>query len=53
MNFSLGLRSQETKKVFTTLRALVEVMEILSKDVAHDGVGRYITEEVFLLPSCV
>ncbi|CAI9281763.1 unnamed protein product [Lactuca saligna] len=45
MNFSLGLRSQETKKVFTTLRALVEVMEIVSKDVAHAGVGKYIIEE--------
>ncbi|KAL4584830.1 hypothetical protein LXL04_009440 [Taraxacum kok-saghyz] len=42
----LGLRSQETKKVFTTLRALVEVMEALSKDAAPDGVGRYITEEI-------
>nr|KAJ0213847.1 hypothetical protein LSAT_V11C400188290 [Lactuca sativa] len=42
----LGLRSQETKKVFTTLRALVEVMEILSKDAAPDGVGRYIAEEI-------
>lgn len=42
----LGLRSQETKKVFTTLRALVEVLEVLSKDAAPDGVGRYITEEL-------
>ncbi|KAI3499518.1 hypothetical protein L1887_35319 [Cichorium endivia] len=42
----LGLRSQETKKVFTTLRALVEVMEVLSKDAAPDGVGRYIAEEI-------
>lgn len=41
----LGLRS-ETKKVFTTLRALVEVLEVLSKDAAPDGVGRYIAEEL-------
>ncbi|KAK1433883.1 hypothetical protein QVD17_10801 [Tagetes erecta] len=43
---SLGLRSRETRKVFTTLRALVEVMEALSKDADPDGVGRYITEEL-------
>ncbi|XP_076929040.1 callose synthase 10-like isoform X1 [Bidens hawaiensis] len=42
----LGFRSQETKKVFTTLRALVEVMEALSKDADPDGVGRYIVEEL-------
>ncbi|XP_024969515.1 callose synthase 10 isoform X4 [Cynara cardunculus var. scolymus] len=42
----LGLRSQETRKVFTTLRALVEVMEVLSKEAAPDGVGRYIKEEL-------
>ncbi|KAI3727018.1 hypothetical protein L1987_66825 [Smallanthus sonchifolius] len=41
-----GLRSRETKKVFTTLRALVEVMEALSKDAEPDGVGRYIAEEL-------
>lgn len=46
MVFSLGFRSRETKKVFTTLRALVEVMEALSKDADPDGVGRYIVEEV-------
>lgn len=36
------------KKVYTTLRALVEVMEVLSKDGATDGVGRLIAEEVSL-----
>lgn len=34
------------KKVFATLRALVEVMEALSKDVAPSGVGRLILDEV-------
>lgn len=34
------------KRVFATLRALVEVMEALSKDAAPDGVGRLIVEEV-------
>lgn len=34
------------KKVFATLRALVEVMEALSKDADPDGVGRLIMEEV-------
>ncbi|XP_057995644.1 callose synthase 10-like isoform X2 [Hevea brasiliensis] len=33
------LRSLEMKKVFATLRALVEVMEALSKDENSDGVG--------------
>lgn len=33
------------KKVIATLRALVEVMELLSKD-APDRVGRLINEEV-------
>lgn len=42
----LELRSSEMKKVFATLRALVEVMEALSKDTAPDGVGRLIVEEV-------
>ncbi|KAJ0755182.1 putative 1,3-beta-glucan synthase [Helianthus annuus] len=42
----LGLRSRETKKVFATLRALVEVMEVLSKDAEPDGVGRRIAEEL-------
>lgn len=36
------------KKVYATLRALVEVMEVLSKDGATDGVGRLIAEEVSL-----
>ncbi|KAL6584462.1 Callose synthase 10 [Orobanche minor] len=34
------------KRVFATLRALVEVMEALSKDAAPDGVGRIIVEEL-------
>ncbi|KAK6250205.1 hypothetical protein QUC31_007692 [Theobroma cacao] len=34
------------KKVFATLRALVEVMEALSKDAEPDGVGRLIKEEL-------
>lgn len=44
--FSLELRFSEMKRVFATLRALVEVMEALSKDAAPDGVGRLIMEEV-------
>ncbi|XP_071712426.1 callose synthase 10 [Rutidosis leptorrhynchoides] len=43
--------SQETKKVFATLRALVEVMESLSKDIPNDPVGRSIIEEVNRLKS--
>ncbi|XP_042505400.1 callose synthase 10-like isoform X2 [Macadamia integrifolia] len=42
----LELRAMEMKKVFATLRALVEVMEALSKDAPPDGVGRLITEEL-------
>ncbi|OAY48210.2 callose synthase 10 [Manihot esculenta] len=42
----LELRSREMKKVFATLRALVEVMEALSKDADPDGVGRLIMEEL-------
>ncbi|KAL6497170.1 Callose synthase 10 [Orobanche gracilis] len=38
-------RFSEMKRVFATLRALVEVMEALSKDAAPDGVGRLILEE--------
>lgn len=44
--FRLELRSLEMKKIFATLRALVVVMEALSKDAAPDGVGRKIMEEV-------
>ncbi|KAJ4839988.1 Callose synthase 10 [Turnera subulata] len=40
------LRSLEMKKVFATLRALVEVMEVLSKDADPQGVGRRIVEEL-------
>lgn len=36
----------EMRKVFTTLRALVEVMEALSKDADPDRVGRLIKEEL-------
>ncbi|GFQ03859.1 callose synthase 10 [Phtheirospermum japonicum] len=42
----LQQRFSEMKKVFATLRALVEVMEVLSKDAAADGVGRLIMEEL-------
>ncbi|XP_006351455.1 callose synthase 10 [Solanum tuberosum] len=42
----LGLRFSEMRKVFATLRAVVEVMEYLSKDAAPDGVGRLIMEEL-------
>ncbi|KAJ7956112.1 Callose synthase-like protein [Quillaja saponaria] len=42
----LELKSLEMKKVVATLRALVEVMEALSKDADPDGVGRLITEEL-------
>ncbi|KAL8042528.1 hypothetical protein ABFX02_09G057600 [Erythranthe guttata] len=42
----LELRFSEMKKVFATLRALVEVMEALSKDATSDGVGRLIMEEL-------
>ncbi|KAI3454955.1 hypothetical protein Pfo_011618 [Paulownia fortunei] len=41
----LELRFSEMKRVFATLRALVDVMEALSKDAAPDGVGRLIMEE--------
>nr|GEV05479.1 callose synthase 10 [Tanacetum cinerariifolium] len=41
----MGLRSQQTKKAFTTLRALVEVLEVLIKG-SPDGVGREIAEEL-------
>lgn len=34
------------RKVIATLKALVEVMEALSKDADPDGVGRLIMEEV-------
>nr|DAD30693.1 TPA_asm: hypothetical protein HUJ06_009544 [Nelumbo nucifera] len=42
----LELRSVEMKRVFATLRALVEVMEALCKDADPDGVARLITEEL-------
>ncbi|KAM7475705.1 hypothetical protein LguiB_022948 [Lonicera macranthoides] len=42
----LELRSLETKKVFATLRALVEVLEALSKDLSPDGVGNLIMAEL-------
>lgn len=44
----LELRSSEMKKIISTLRALVEVMEALSKDADPSGVGGLITEEVLL-----
>ncbi|GAY50986.1 hypothetical protein CUMW_130850, partial [Citrus unshiu] len=42
----LELRSLEMRKVIATLRALVEVLEALSKDADPEGVGRLITEEL-------
>ncbi|KAJ4712497.1 Callose synthase [Melia azedarach] len=42
----LGFRALEMKKVIATLRALVEVLEALSKDADPDGVGRLIKEEL-------
>ncbi|KAG8379394.1 hypothetical protein BUALT_Bualt07G0084000 [Buddleja alternifolia] len=46
MEKGLEHRFPEMKKVFATLRALVEVMEALSTDAAPDGVGRLIMEEL-------
>ncbi|XP_011024096.1 PREDICTED: callose synthase 10 isoform X1 [Populus euphratica] len=40
------LRSLEMKKVFATLRALVDVMGALSKDADPHGPGRHIMEEL-------
>ncbi|MCH86484.1 callose synthase 10-like [Trifolium medium] len=42
----MELRSSEMKKIISTLRALVEVMEALSKDADPSGVGGLITEEL-------
>ncbi|XP_054805472.1 callose synthase 10 isoform X2 [Prosopis cineraria] len=42
----LELRSSGMRKVIATLRALVEVMEALSKDADPDGVGGLIMEEL-------
>ncbi|CAA0830180.1 Callose synthase 10 [Striga hermonthica] len=42
----LQYRFSEMKRVFATLRALIEVLEALSKDAAPDGVGRLIKEEL-------
>lgn len=44
----MELRSSEMKKIISTLRALVEVMEALSKDADPSGVGGLIMEEVLL-----
>lgn len=40
------MRSLEMKKIVATLKALVEVMEALSKDADPSGIGRPIAEEV-------
>ena len=45
----LELRSLQMKKIVATLRALVEVMEALSKDADPDGVGKHIKDEVLVL----
>lgn len=42
----LEIRSLEMRKVIATLRALVEVLEALSKDADPEGVGRLIKEEL-------
>ncbi|XP_020235766.1 callose synthase 10 [Cajanus cajan] len=42
----LKLRSSEMKKIIATLRALVEVLEALSKDADPSGVGGLIMEEL-------
>ncbi|XP_065873962.1 callose synthase 10 [Euphorbia lathyris] len=42
----LERRSREMKKIFANLKALVEVMEALSKDADPDGVGRNILVEL-------
>ncbi|XP_048137131.1 callose synthase 10 isoform X2 [Rhodamnia argentea] len=42
----LELSYSARKKVFSTLRALVEVMEALSKDADPHGVGKHIQEEL-------
>ncbi|CAI0446351.1 unnamed protein product [Linum tenue] len=42
----LELRSLEMKKIFSTLRALVDVMEALCKDADPRGVGKPIMEEL-------
>ncbi|PON45648.1 Glycosyl transferase [Parasponia andersonii] len=42
----LELRSLEMKKIVATLKALVEVMEALSKDADPRGVGGHIKEEL-------
>ena len=39
----------EMKMTIAISRALVEVMELLSKDADSYGVGRQITEEVYIL----
>jgi callose synthase len=42
------------RKVFATLRALIEVLEVLSRDADPNGVGRSIRDEVlFSLTCCV
>ena len=41
------------RKVIATLKALVEVMEALSKDADPDGVGRLIMEEVLFQIICI
>ncbi|KAF9605021.1 hypothetical protein IFM89_013187 [Coptis chinensis] len=42
----LESKSSEMKRVFATLRALIDVMEALSRDADPDGVGRKIIEEL-------
>ncbi|XP_047174428.1 callose synthase 10-like [Vigna umbellata] len=42
----LKLRSSEMRKIIATLRALVEVLEALSKDADPNGVGGLVVEEL-------
>lgn len=42
----LGVRYSGMRKVFATLRALIEVMEALARDADPEGVGRQIVEEL-------
>ncbi|KAK1286687.1 Callose synthase 10 [Acorus calamus] len=42
----MELRSVQMKKVYATLRALIEVLEALTRDLPADGLSRLIKEEV-------
>jgi len=42
----LEARAVEMKKVYATLRVLIDVLEVLVRDSSSDGMGRLIMEEV-------